>query len=73
MIVLKITIALLGVAFALFGYFIFFGGHYSLINGFDEAFQAGRRDRDYAKRVGLTELAIGVVLLVVAIVLIVLA
>lgn len=69
MTVLKIIAAILGLAFALFGYFIFFGKKYSLINGFEEAFRAGRKTEAYAKRVGLIELVLGVALLIAAVVL----
>ena len=59
MIILKIILLLLGLAFALFGYFIYFKEKFSLINGFD----AGKKDPSYAKRVGLIEGIIGIVLL----------
>ena len=63
---IKIITAVLGLALSLFGYFIFFKGNYSLINGFDEAFKAGRKNEDYAKRVGLAEFTVGIVLLAAA-------
>ena len=43
MLVLKILLSVLGIAFLLFGYFIFFKKKYSLINGFDAAFKEGAR------------------------------
>ena len=72
MIVLKILTLLLGVAFTAFGYLIYFRKKYSLINGFEEAYRSGRKNEAYAKRVGLVELVLGIVLLLVAALLIVL-
>ena len=72
MIVLKILTLLLGVAFTAFGYLIYFRKKYSLINGFEEAYRSGRKTEAYAKRVGLVELVLGIVLLLVAALLIVL-
>ena len=72
MLALKIILVILGSAFTLFGYFIFFKKKYSLINDFDEAFKAGRKTEDYAKRVGLIEFIIGISILIVAVILIVL-
>lgn len=66
MIVIKIIALLVGSAFTLFGYFIFFKKKYSLINGFEEAFKAGQKTEDYARRIGLAEFIIGIALLVVA-------
>ena len=40
MLAIQIITAVLGLGFLLFGVFIFFGGKYSLINGFDEQFLA---------------------------------
>ena len=72
MIALKIILAVLGIAFFLFGYFICFKKKYSLINGFDQALREGRVGEDYARRVGLAELVIGVFLLLAALLLILL-
>lgn len=71
MVALKVICFILGVAFALFGYFIFFKKKYFLINGFDEAFKAGLKNEDYAKRVGLIEFIIGILILFVAVALVV--
>ncbi len=71
MIVLKIVGVIVGLAFTLFGYFIFFKKKYSLINGFDEAFKAGRKTEDYAKRVGLIEFIVGIAVLVASVILII--
>ncbi len=71
MIALKIITVILGIAFSLFGYFIFFKNKYSLINGFEEDFKAGRKDENYARRIGIIEFIIGIVLLIVALILII--
>ena len=70
---LKIIAIVLGLAFTLFGYFIFFKGKYSLINGFNEAQKAGTKNQDYAKRVGLTEFILGIVILLAAVILLLFA
>ena len=71
MLVLKIIAVLLGAAFSLFGYFIFFKGKYSLNNGFEEDYKSGRKTEFYAKRVGLIELIVGVAILIVAVILLI--
>ncbi len=71
MLALKIITVVLGLAFSLFGYFIFFKQKYSLINGFKEDFKAGRKDENYARRVGIIEFSVGIVLLLVAVILII--
>lgn len=73
MIVVKIIALILGLAFLLFGYFIFFKEKYNLINGYEAERRAGRRDERYAKRVGLIEFILGAVLLIIAIILIIVA
>ena len=73
MLALKIIAVLLGLAFSLFGYFIFFRKKYSLINGFDAEFKAGRKDGAYARRVGMVEFAVGIAVLLAAIALILFA
>ncbi len=73
MLVLKILSVLLGLAFALFGYFIYFRKKYNLINGFEADFKAGRKNEDYAKRVGMVEFVIGIAILIAGIVLIIFA
>ncbi len=70
---LKIITTALGVLFALFGYCIYFRKNYSLINGFDEDFRAGRKTEAYAKRIGLAEFAAGIVLLLVSVALVLFA
>ena len=73
MIVLKICLALLGLAFSGFGYFIFFRKKYDLINGFTADFKAGKKTESYAKRVGLIEFIIGLVSLTVFLTLLIFA
>ena len=65
MLILKIILILLGLAFVTFGYFIYFRKKYSLINGFDADLKAGRKTELYAKRVGLVEIIVGIVLIVI--------
>ena len=69
--VLKIIAVLLGLAFTLFGYFIYFRKKYNLINGFEADFKAGRKNEDYAKRVGMVEFVLGIGILIAGFVLIV--
>lgn len=69
MIALIIVALAAGLAFLLFGYFIYFRKKYHLINGFEADYQAGQKDKRYAEHVGLTELILGAVLLVTGIVL----
>ena len=57
----------LGVAFTVFGYKIYFQEKYNLINGFEEAYKAGRKTKRYAERVGLVEFIIGIILTIVGI------
>ena len=71
MLVVKIITIILGLAFLLFGYFIYFQKKYNLINGFNADFQTGRKDEKYAKIVGLIELILGIVLLTIGVILIV--
>ena len=71
--VLKILLPILGIAFSLFGYFIFFKKKYSLINGFDAALREGRKTERYARRVGAAELILGILFLIVSVILILFA
>lgn len=73
MIVLKVLAVVLGLAFLLFGYFIYFKKKYNLINGFEADFKDGRKNEEYAKRVGLIELVAGIALLIAGVALISLA
>ena len=71
MLALKIISIVVGIAFTLFGYSIFFKKKYSLINGFDAAFKEGRKTENYAKRVGIIEFISGIVILIGAVILII--
>lgn len=73
MLVLKIIAVLLGLAFTLFGYFIYFRKKYNLINGFEADFKAGRKDENYAKRVGIVEFVVGIAILIAGIALVIFA
>ena len=73
MLALKIISILLGAAFTLFGYFIFFRKKYSLINGFEAELKAGKKDEGYARRVGLVEFTVGIAILLAGIALILFA
>lgn len=63
MTLLKIILIAVGVTFTTFGYEIYFQKKYNLINGFAEDYKAGRKTELYAKRVGLVELIIGIILI----------
>ncbi|MGT2801589.1 hypothetical protein [Streptococcus henryi] len=67
MTILKIILITVGVAFTMFGYEIYFQKKYNLINGFEEDYKAGRKTESYAKRVGLTEFILGIVLALIGI------
>lgn len=73
MLAIKIITVILGLAFTVCGYFIFFKKKYSLINGFEEEYKAGRKTEDYAKRVGLVELVAGVAILITAVIVLIFA
>ena len=73
MTIVKILAFILGAAFLLFGYFIYFRKKYSLINGFEEDLKAGRKTEEYAKKVGMVELAVGVACLLAGIALVIFA
>ena len=68
---LKVVVVLVGLAFTLFGYFIYFKKKYNLINGFEAAFKAGRKSEKYAKRVEMVEFVIGIPILIAGIALII--
>lgn len=67
MTVLKIILIAVGVAFTVFGYLIYFKEHYDLINGFNADYKAGRKTESYAKKVGLIEIILGIVLTLIGI------
>lgn len=70
---LKVLAVVLGLAFLLFGYFIYFKKKYNLINGFEADFKAGRKKEEYAKKVGMIEFVVGIVLLITGVALILFA
>lgn len=67
MTLLKITLTLVGVAFIIFGYLIYFKEKYNLINGFERDFKSGRKTESYAKKVGLIELIVGIIFILIGI------
>ncbi|HHS2702419.1 TPA: DUF3784 domain-containing protein [Streptococcus agalactiae] len=67
MTILKIILITVGVAFTTFGYEIYFRKKYNLINGFEADYKAGRKTELYAKRVGLIEFIIGIILALIGI------
>lgn len=67
MTILKIILITVGVAFTTFGYEIYFQKKYNLINGFEENYKNGRYTESYAKRVGLIEFVLGIVLSLIGI------
>ena len=71
MLALKITAVVLGAAFVLFGYLIFFRKKYFLINGFEADYKAGRKNEKYAERVGIVEFVIGIAILIAGVILII--
>ena len=73
MICLMVLAVGLGLAFLLFGYFIYFKKKYNLINGFEADFKAGRKKEEYAKKVGKIEFVVGIVLLITGVALILFA
>ncbi|MBR0087944.1 MAG: DUF3784 domain-containing protein [Lachnospiraceae bacterium] len=73
MVVLKVLAVVLGLAFLLFGYFIYFRKKYNLINGFEADFKAGRKNEEYAERVGMAEFAVGITMLIAGVALIIFA
>lgn len=71
MILLKIILILVGLAFIIFGYLIYFKEKYNLINGFESDFKSGRKTESYAKKVGLVEFIIGIIFVLIGIVVII--
>lgn len=54
--ILKIISLILALAFAFFGYNIYFKKKYKLINNFEKDYKNGLKDEKYAKKVGIIEL-----------------
>lgn len=73
MVVIKALAVVLGLAFLLFGYLIYFKKKYNLINGFEAEYKAGRKNEEYAKRVGMVEFVAGIAILIVGIALLIFA
>ncbi|MBR1533550.1 MAG: DUF3784 domain-containing protein [Ruminococcus sp.] len=73
MIFVKVLAVMLGLAFLLFGYLIYFKKKYNLINGFKEDFRAGRKNEEYAKRVGMVEFIVGIAILIAGLALVIFA
>ena len=67
MTLLKIILILVGLAFIIFGYLIYFKEKSHLINGFAGEFKSGRKTESYAKKVGLIELIIGIIFVLIGI------
>lgn len=67
MLVLEIILFIVSIGFILFGYFIFFKQKYNLINGFEEDYRLGRKNEDYARRVGIIEIVIGIMILIISV------
>lgn len=67
MTLLKLILIVVGVAFVIFGYLIYFKKHYDLINGFEADYKAGRRTESYARKVGLIEFILGITLTLIGI------
>lgn len=56
----KIISLILAIAFIFFGFNIYFKKKYNLINNFEKYYKNGLKDENYAKKVGLIELIIGI-------------
>lgn len=64
---LKIILLMLGIAFTSFGYLIYFKKKYNLINRFEADYKLGIKTESYAKKVGVIESIIGIILIIVVI------
>ena len=73
MVVIKALAVVLGLAFLLFGYLIYFKNKYNLINGFEAEYKDGRKNEEYAKRVGMVEFVAGIAILIAGIALLIFA
>lgn len=63
--ILKIISLILAIIFIFFGYNIYFKKKYSLINNFEKDYKNGLKDEEYAKKVGLIELILGILFLLI--------
>ncbi|KWZ88050.1 hypothetical protein HMPREF3224_02018 [Anaerococcus hydrogenalis] len=66
---LKIISLILAIAFAFFGYNIYFKKKYKLINNFEKDYKNGLKDEKYAKKVGIIELLLGIFFIILFLVL----
>ena len=71
MTLIKIILIVVGLAFTIFGYLIYFKEKYNLINDFDKNYRYGRKTKSYAKKVGFIEFIIGIFFVIVGICLII--
>lgn len=60
----KIISLILAIAFIFFGFNIYFKKKYNFINNFEKDYKNGLKDENYAKKVGLIELILGISLLI---------
>lgn len=63
--ILKIISLILALAFIFFGYNIYFKKKYQLINNFEKDYKNGLKYEEYAKKVGLIELILGILFLLI--------
>ncbi len=56
----KIIGLILAIIFVFFGYNIYFRKKYNLINNFEKDYKNGLKNENYAKKVGLIELILGI-------------
>ncbi len=56
----KIISLILAIAFIFFGFNIYFRKKYNLINNFEKDYKNGLKNENYAKKVGLIELILGI-------------
>lgn len=66
---LKIISLILALAFIFFGYNIYFKKKYKLINNFEKDYKNGLKDEEYAKKVGIIELLLGIFFIILFLVL----
>ncbi|QQN56499.1 DUF3784 domain-containing protein [Anaerococcus obesiensis] len=59
----KIISLILAIAFIFFGFNIYFKKKYNFINNFRKDYKNGLKDENYAKKVGLIELILGILFL----------
>lgn len=67
--ILKIISLILALAFAFFGYNIYFKKKYKLINNFEKDYKNGLKDEKYAKKVGIIELLLWIFFIILFLVL----